>query len=469
MNNNSATTLAATTLATRPVSYVPVAIAVGIFSLLLLLVPNTAEAATSGSAASASNTTTELTPFSQQPVPTFSPVVLTATTTTAEIPTNLVKEWRGLFTRRAGSLLTNAESSYGGTLEEYLIDWLQGRDHKFATRNYKFNPAAVYKWTGQIANSVNATASEPAMKVENGRVTEFTPPQTGRALDRYASTLKIINELSQGNTTIELAVHTTQPREALEDMNDLGLKELIGRGESKFNGSPANRRWNIRVGVEKMKGIIVKPGEEFSFNKYLGPVEASTGFKPELVIKAEGTIPEFGGGLCQVSSTTFRAAMHAGLPITARRNHSYAVQYYAPQGTDATIYPGVQDLKFTNDTGHNILIWPYFKDDNYLVFDFYGTFDGRKVELGTPYAYDKKSDGSMKATWKRTVTRKGQEPKNDTFASVYQPPARFHRTEQFVSATGQGTTPPPGITPFVGTPPPSTNTNTNTPPPSTSN
>lgn len=404
----------------------------------------------------------KLTPFSQQPIPTYSPVTSTESSTLATIPDNLIKEWRGLFTKQSGSLITNNNpDNYEGTLREFITNWIKNQDHKFTTRTYKFNPAAVYAWTGQIASSVNAAASEPSIKVVDGRVTEFTPPQTGKALGRYTSTMKIINELGKGNSEIELAVHSTQPKQSLESLGELGLKELIGRGESKFNGSPANRRHNIKIGVQKMTGIIIKPGEEFSFNKYLGPVEAYTGFKPELVIKAEGTVPEFGGGLCQVSSTTFRAAMHAGLPITARRNHSYAVQYYAPQGTDATIYPGVQDLKFTNDTGHNILIWPYLKDENYLIFDFYGTFDGRKVELGTPYSYDRKGDGSMKATWKRTVTLPGKESTNDNFYSVYQPPAKFHKTEQFVSSTGQSsspTTPPTGVTPFVGTPLPNEET-----------
>lgn len=405
-------------------------------------------------------------PFDQQPVPTYSPVSSTSTNTTATIPTTLVAEWRGLYTRPVFSLLKKISSTTELTLKDYFASIHKNGRINQPTRTYKFNPEKVYAWTGTIAASVNAEASEPSMKVEDGRVTEFTPPQTGKVLDRYDSSLKIIEALGQGITTIDLAVNTTEPKQSLKDLNGLGLTELIGRGESKFNGSPANRRWNIRIGVEKMTGIIVKPGEEFSFNKYLGPVEASTGFKPELVIKGDqGTIPEFGGGLCQVSSTAFRAAMHAGLPITQRRNHSYAVQYYAPQGTDATIYPGVIDIKFVNDTGKNILIWPYFKDENYIVFDFYGTYDGRKVELGTPYTYDRKGDGSMKATWKRTVTRVGKEPTNDTFNSVYQPPAKFHRTETFVTAPPTTTT--PTTTPTNPTPSPvpsDTDTNNTTEP-----
>lgn len=410
-------------------------------------------------------------PFDQKPLPTYSPVTSTDSITTATIPANLVKEWRGLYTRPAISLIGKTEKIPGLTvktgLKQYIAAWLTGKQMNMPTITYKFNPGAIYNWTGSIASSVNAESSEPSMKVENGRVTQFTPPQTGKALDRYDSTLKIIDALSRGNTTIDLQVRTTQPKTSLESINNLGIKEIIGRGESKFNGSPANRRHNIKVGVSKMKGVIIKPNEEFSFNKYLGSVEAADGYLPELVIRRDkGTVPELGGGLCQVSSTTFRAAMHAGLPITQRRNHAYAVQYYSPQGSDATIYPGIVDLKFVNDTGHNIMIWPYFKDENYLVFDFYGTYDGRKVELDTPYSYDKKASGAMKSTWTRTVTLPGKDAKKDTFNSNYESPALFHKTEQFISSTGQ-TSAPPGITPFVGTPPDSSPPPTS--PPSNSN
>lgn len=395
-------------------------------------------------------------PFDQKPVPTYNPVTSTDELTTASIPTNLVSEWRGLFKRPAISLVGKSQAIPGLTtksgLKQYLLSWLTDKQAPIPTTTYKFNPSAIYDWTNTIAGSVNAESSEPSLKIENGRVTEFTPPQTGKALDRYDSTLKIINALSQGNTTADLTVRTTQPKKSLGSLNNLGITELIGRGESKFNGSPYNRRHNIKVGIKKMTGIIVKPNEEFSFNKYLGSVEKKDGYLPELVIKAEGTIPELGGGLCQVSSTTFRAAMHAGLPITQRRNHAYAVQYYAPQGSDATIYPGVVDFKFINDTGNSILIWPYLKDENYLIFDFYGTYDGRKVQLDTPYSYDKQSSGAMKSTWTRTVTLPGQEPKKDTFNSVYKSPALYHKQEQFVPATPPPGTVPEGVTPFVGNP-----------------
>lgn len=392
------------------------------------------------------------------PLPTYNPVNTFTENPTATVPADLVSKWRGIYTLPTYSVVENI---YPTSLGE-LISNSHSVGLPKNKRTYKYSPAQIYAWTGTLAASINSKAVDPVMKMEDGRVKEFTAPQTGRALDRYHTTLRIIESLQEGKTTINLDVAQTSPNKELSELNNLGIKELVGRGESAFSGSPANRRWNIKVGVSKMTGIIVKPGEEFSFNKYLGPVEASTGFKPELVIKQTGTVPEFGGGLCQVSSTAFRAAMHAGLPILARRNHSYAVQYYAPQGTDATIYPGVQDMKFKNDTGNSILIWPYFKDDNHLIFDFYGTFDNRKVELGTPVQFDRKPDGSMKAYWTRTVTYANGEKKDDRFNSTYQPPALFHKEETFVNSNGAQTnqngtptTPPPTI------PPTNTNSNSN--------
>lgn len=401
-------------------------------------------------------------PFTQPPLPTFETVSNFDDTTTVTIPESLKSTWKGIFTLPVNSMI-----KYPSWSIDQLIANVYLKPGKLVpeTRTYHYNPEMVYAWTKTIADSINTETKDPELVIKDNRATKFTPPTIGKRLDRYQSTLQIIQNLELGNDTVELTAKTTQPNKSLSETNNLGITELIGRGESKFNSSPANRRHNIAVGVQKMQGVIIKPGEEFSFNKYLGPVEADQGFLPELVIKAEGTIPELGGGLCQVSSTTFRAAMHAGLPITQRRNHSYAVSYYAPQGTDATIYPGVIDLKFVNDTGNSILIWPYFKTDNYLIFDFYGTYDGREVKLNQPVVYDKKSDGSMKATWTRTVTKNGVTT-TDKFASNYLPPALFHKQETFVANPNSNITPPvpdPNTTPPATAPTttPATNTNNN--------
>ena len=213
------------------------------------------------------------------------------------------------------------------------------------SQNYNYRLDKIYSFIEQTAKTLDVPAIDPELTIENDRATTFVPPQNGQKINIYQSSLNALNALEKNQTSSGLIVDLTPPKTQLSQFNNMGITELIAHGVSAFAGSPKNRRHNIAVGVEKFKGIIVKQGEEFSFNKYLGDVDGQHGFLPELVIKATGTVPEFGGGLCQVSSTAFRAAMAAGLPITQRKNHAYAVQYYSPQGTDATIYPGVVDKK----------------------------------------------------------------------------------------------------------------------------
>lgn len=275
-----------------------------------------------------------------------------------------------------------------------------------------------------LGRKINQTAKDANLIVEQEKVLEFDPGQNGQSLDLFA----LYQLLIQSSDIEELPVFVSFPPTRLSQTNNLGVNELVATGESDFSGSPKNRIHNIKVGSQKFNGIIVKPQEEFSFNKFLGPVEAENGFLPELVIKKTGLVPELGGGLCQVSSTAFRAAMNAGVPITERRNHSFAVRYYAPQGTDATIYPGATDFRFINDLGSHLLIATRI-EGNKLYFDFYGTKDDRQVAFDGPYQYDKKADGSMKAVWTRTVAYNGEE-KKQTFRSTYLPPALFTKTNE---------------------------------------
>jgi vancomycin resistance protein YoaR len=297
-----------------------------------------------------------------------------------------------------------------------------------------FDAGKIYSYIETLSKDFDKDVVEPDLTIKDQKAASFTPPQNGIKTDVYASTLKTLDSLKRNQEFSDLEIRETTPQKSLSQLNDLGINELISRGESNFSGSPKNRIHNIKIGVEKMKGILIMPGEEFSFNDHLGPVEEDQGFLPELVIKKTGTVPELGGGLCQVSSTTFRAAMNAGLPITERRNHAYAVQYYAPQGTDATIYPGVVDLKFTNNTPGAILIWPHIEEKNNLYFDFYGSRDDRKVVLEKPVQYDKNPDGSMKASWTREVFNNGTTT-TDTFKSTYLPPALFHKPEATSTAS----------------------------------
>lgn len=137
-------------------------------------------------------------------------------------------------------------------------------------------------------------------------------------------------------------------------------ENVIAEGTSEFTGSPASRIHNIVTAASKIHGYVVQPGETFSFLKALGPITRQAGFHTSLVIWGDKTIWGIGGGVCQVSTTVFRAAFWAGLPIPERHQHTYRVKYYeldgSPPGFDATIYSPWLDLKFVNDSEHPILI-----------------------------------------------------------------------------------------------------------------
>lgn len=257
-----------------------------------------------------------------------------------------------------------------------------------------------------IAKTLNIAPVKAVIETQEGRVTHFMPPKLGRALEED-KTIEIIkntiidrrDKQEAGYATEVLPVRITRP--SFGNIGDLsGITELIGKATTPFTGSPRNRISNIKNGVKFLSGLIIENGQEFSTLKALGTIDNTTGYLPELVIKGDQTIPEFGGGLCQVSTTLFRAIINAGLPITARRNHSYRVSYYERDetgkfigpGLDATIYDPDVDLRFVNDTGAAIMIFGYVEGDK-ATFELYGTSDGRKVEIKGPTLLTETSPG----------------------------------------------------------------------------
>lgn len=247
-------------------------------------------------------------------------------------------------------------------------------------------------------------------------------------------------------STFAIPTIRTLPQVTVPDsLKALGVTDLVGVGYSDFSGSPSGRVHNVNEGINQFNGVLIQKDEEFSFMDHLSPVDAEHGFVPELVIKGDETIPEYGGGMCQVSSTMFRAALYSGLPITARTNHSYAVSYYARPfgyGLDATVYDPKPDLKFVNDTPGALLVQSY-TEGNSAYYIFYGTNDGRRVTMDGPRAYDYRSlppavttyvdtlapgerklkehgHQGFKVDWIRTITRSDGTSTSETIHSDYE-------------------------------------------------
>ena len=319
------------------------------------------------------------------------------------------------------------------------------------------NPEKIKTDLEEVADKIDKEPVDAKLKMSEGRATVFVSSQNGYKLNQE-KTLEMIEsalyermkvagiaspeENSSASETLDLPIEVKKPTVSNETINNLGIKEQIGVATTSFKKSPPNRITNIKVGTSIFNGYLIKPGEEFSTLKALGDISAERGFLPELVIKEDSTKPEIGGGLCQVSTTLFRAALNSGLPITARTNHKYRVSYYEPPvGMDATIYDPSPDLKFKNDTPGYILIQAYTSGTD-ITFEFYGTKDGRQVTISTPVMYDVTSPGDpvykedaslapgekkqiekahngAKAFFKYKVTKDGQTIFEKTFNSKY--------------------------------------------------
>lgn len=292
---------------------------------------------------------------------------------------------------------------------EFTISFNEDDDSSSTTKHWKVGPDKLATWISlkkssgtttvyldqekikeyiitNISPDIDEEAVLPRFEIKNGKVSSWQTGKGGRAVDLEVTTQTITDSLLKGQTKAWLTIKEVAEQNISPD-NNLQIKEKIGTGYSKFAGSPTNRRKNIRTGADALHGILIKPNEEFSLIKTLGAIDASTGYLPELVIKGNKTVPEFGGGLCQIGTTVFRAALSSGLPITMRQNHSYRVSYYEPAGTDATIYDPKPDLRFINDTGNYILIQARIVKDD-LYFDFWGTKDGRIATTTYPTIYN---------------------------------------------------------------------------------
>lgn len=310
---------------------------------------------------------------------------------------------------------------------------------------------------------------------EDSRQLEVIQPAvTGRNLDVDASIKAIDEQLSKGEHTIPLVIATTSPPATDSTTADqLGIHSLIWSETSYFYGSSPERIQNIKAASSRFHGLLVAPGETFSMAQALGDINLDNGYAEALIIFGNQTIKGVGGGVCQVSTTLFRTAFHAGYPINERNPHAYRVGYYEQKangqsdaslaGLDATVFVPLVDLKFTNDTPYWLLMETYVKGYS-LTWKFYSTPDGRSVDWKTTGPTDtvdapeplyrenpdlskgqiKQVDWSAqgaKITVTRTVKKDGNIYFQDTFYTEYEPWRAIYEygpgTENIPTPSGQ--------------------------------
>jgi vancomycin resistance protein YoaR len=353
----------------------------------------------------------------------------------------------------SGPIVLTTPDSGTWTIEPTtLASWLILRPTTAADSTTTLGVSLDPGQTAHLAEEIAAAVARPPTDAQfwfddaSGTLLPLVESVPGQTLDVTATVALIESASTSQERTVALPLIPIRPAIATEDAPHLGIVELIGEGQTSFAGSSASRIQNIVVGASQFDGLLIPPDETFSFNHYLGEVTAEKGYEESIIIWGNTTRADVGGGLCQVSSTAFRAAFWSGLPIVERWPHAFRVSYYEPpKGLDATIYSPSVDLKWVNDTGHYILIHTYADRQNQtLTFRYYGTNPGRTVEIDGPYESNPVPHGppvyredptlpkgqtkqiewpkdGLDVTVYRIIKQNGVEVQRDTFFSRYRP------------------------------------------------
>lgn len=250
-----------------------------------------------------------------------------------------------------------------------------------------YKPEVLESYFNDLDKKYGKEAKDAKFQLEGTRVVAFQIEEEGVKVDRRRTIADFENTLQEDSDhpRITISSESQKPLVQIKDINTFGIIEKVAEGVSDYRGSSNERIHNLLRAATQLHGVLIPKGETFSYNKSVGDISVQTGYKQAYIIQDGKTILGDGGGICQTSTTIFRTALNAGLPITERHAHSYRVKYYENDqkpGLDATVFAPRVDFRFKNDTPAALLIqMTVDKEKKKLTLTFYGTRDGREVTL----------------------------------------------------------------------------------------
>lgn len=245
-----------------------------------------------------------------------------------------------------------------------------------------YNDEKVLAKLTKIKSELDAPVKNATLNYDSKtEKTSVVPDEAGRDMDVNASKVNFDKSIKSDNFKAELAVKLEEAKFKASDLK--GIDTLLG-GFSTNYGGMTGRDYNIKKSAEDSSGIILKPGEEFSFNGLTGVKTIANGYKYAPVIESGKLVMGVGGGVCQTSSTIFNAALLSGMEITTRRNHTIPSDY-VKLGRDATVYDGNpgQDFKFKNPFKNNVYVKNFTIDGKVVSQIFGNKADYQNIEVTT--------------------------------------------------------------------------------------
>lgn len=299
-----------------------------------------------------------------------------------------------------GTTITAGELGYASDYESVLTTaWSLGRSGTLEERyrmasSHMQNPAAyVIHRTAYNDTLVNQFVQLQTLKIDQPPVDAsvadfdvdtyeytFNPSRPGRQLDAAALKRDLLDALDAGGGSVTMAVSELTPEITTEEIGQ--MYGLIDYAITNASSSSRSRLNNIKLAMSLINGARLAPGETFSFNGRVGERTAERGFQVATAYSGGEVTEQVGGGICQVSTTLFNAAVKADMQIDERHNHSLTVAY-VDKGKDATVDWGHQDLKFTNTSADDVYICCYLTEDKRVRFGIFGRLlpNGEKITL----------------------------------------------------------------------------------------
>ena len=305
-----------------------------------------------------------------------------------EVPLSYTQEGEA----QVDTLLTQIESELGGGVQEttwevqgdQLVFHMGTPGRAFDLSNTKADILEAFAGESQEPLVLSTVTTDPAdvdveavhdqvyAEVQNAALDketfEITPSVTG--LDFQVADAQAALKNAEWGSDVSVALTVTEPAVSTESLKDLLFRDVLGEASSSVSGS-SNRKSNVKLSASVCDGIILLPGEVFSYNNTTGSRTADKGYLPAPSYVGGKSTDEVGGGICQTSSTIYYAALNSNLKIVERHNHMFAVGY-VPDGMDATVWYGASDFRFENDTDYPIKIVTEYKNSR-LTVQIYGT------------------------------------------------------------------------------------------------
>lgn len=269
----------------------------------------------------------------------------------------------------SGPITVTRQGGSGGLLQPtQLAPLLTSKVYKH-TIGITFDPALVRSHLNRIYKSaLRAPKDATFSDAEDGSVkvvTSHSGITLNATLTAHHLTTAGLHETA-ATRTARVAFRLARASFTTKQAKALGITRVVATATTDMGVSSPNRVFNVHLMADFMNGYKIAPGARFSFNEAVGPRTAERGFLEGQAIENGLLVPSIGGGVCQVATTVFDAAINGGYQVNERHNHSFYIDHY-PTGLDATVADGGPDFAFTNDTGHTVVLQASYTDQTITV------------------------------------------------------------------------------------------------------